>query len=172
MTISLYDVSVRTYLQTTKALARFLDKGRAHFEEKGEDLSKVPDLRVYPDMLPLRFQIVSCAHHSLGALQALQQGRFKPPRSADEDYAGLQARVKDTIDGLKALTPEAVDALQGKDLIFEFGDMELPFVAEDFILSFSLPNFYFHTTTAYDILRMQGVPLGKADYMGPIRFKR
>ena len=62
--------------------------------------------------------------------------------------------------------------LEGKDLLFKFGDFKVPFVAEDFVLSFSLPNLHFHATTAYDILRMKGVPLGKRDYTGPMRIKR
>ena len=172
MTISLHDISVRTYLQTTKAMARFLEKGRVHFEENGKDLSELVEARVHPDMLPLRFQIVSVAQHSLGALKALQEGRFGPPKAAQEDYRALQDLMTNTVSELKQLTPEAIDPLQGKDVVFEFGEMKLPFVAEDFILSFSLPNFFFHATTAYDILRTQGVPLGKADFMGPVRFKR
>ena len=91
---------------------------------------------------------------------------------ATGEVPGLQALVADTVTELKKLTPESVDALSGKEIVFEFGEIELPFAAEDFILSFALPNFYFHAVTAYDILRMRGVPLGKADFMGPIRFKR
>jgi hypothetical protein len=172
MAISLYDVSVRTYLQTAKGMTRFLEKGRVHFEESGKDLAEVVETRLYPDMLPLRFQIVSVAHHSVGALQALQEGRFTPPKAAQQDYRALQDLMAHTVEELKQLAPETVDPLQGKELLFELGPMKLPFVAEDFILSFSLPNFFFHATTAYDILRMHGVPVGKADFMGPLRFKR
>lgn len=172
MSISLYDASVMTYLQTTKAMTRFLEKGRAHFEAEGKDLAEVTEARLYEDMLPLRFQIVSVAQHSIGALKSLQEGRFLPPRAGQESYQELQDLMARTVTELKALTPEGVNALEGKEMIFEFGKMELPFVAEDFILSFSLPNFFFHATTAYDILRMLGVPVGKADFMGPIRFKR
>jgi hypothetical protein len=80
--------------------------------------------------------------------------------------------MANTVSELKQLTPEAIDALADKDLMFELGELKLPFAAADFILSFSLPNFFFHATTAYDILRTHGVPLGKADFMGPLRFKR
>jgi hypothetical protein len=65
-----------------------------------------------------------------------------------------------------------VNALEDRDLLFKFGDFKLPFVSQDFVLSFSLPNLHFHATTAYDILRMKGVPLGKRDYTGPMRIKR
>ena len=67
--------------------------------------------------------------------------------------------------------PADVNALEGKDVSFQFRDTKIPFVAENFLLSFSLPNFHFHATTAYDILRSKGVPLGKRDYMGKLRLK-
>ena len=69
------------------------------------------------------------------------------------------------------MTPESIDALEGAEVVFEFRDTRLPFTAEQFFLSFSLPNFYFHATTAYDILRSRGVPLGKRDYLGRLRMK-
>jgi hypothetical protein len=70
------------------------------------------------------------------------------------------------------LKPDAVNALVGRDVAFQFGDRKLPFTAEEFLMSFSLPNFFFHATTAYDILRHKGVPLGKRDFMGRLRIKR
>ncbi len=73
---------------------------------------------------------------------------------------------------LKAIKEADLNAFEGKDMAFQFGEMKVPFVAETFIASFSMPNFYFHSTTAYDILRMKGVPLGKRDFMGPLRMKR
>jgi hypothetical protein len=75
------------------------------------------------------------------------------------------------VEGLKRLTAEEVNALEGRDMAFQFRDRNIPFTAETFVLSFSLPNFYFHATTAYDILRNKGVPLGKRDFMGRLRIK-
>jgi len=77
--------------------------------------------------------------------------------------------VEDAISELKDMSPEEVNSLEGKGLVFRLGKTEMPFVAEDFVLSFSLPNFYFHATTAYDILRMLGVKIGKMDYLGQMR---
>ena len=74
-------------------------------------------------------------------------------------------------DELAALTPGDVDALVGRDVIFKLGERALPFTAEGFLMSFSLPNFFFHATTAYDILRHKGVPLGKRDFMGRLKMK-
>jgi len=173
VTIAFYDVSVASFLQTTKAVARVLDKARAHFEQQGSDLQDIVGARIYDDMLPFRFQIASVAQHSLGAIEALDKGLFLPPRAPESlDYPALQDLMARTVAGLGELDADAVNALEDRELIFRLGQMELPFVARDFILSFSLPNFYFHATTAYDILRMKGVPLGKVDFMGRVRIKR
>jgi hypothetical protein len=172
MALSLYDISVANYLQTLGAVAGFLDKGAAYCASEGMDPGELVETRLVADMMPLRFQIVSVAHHSLGALKGAQAGVFKPPASGDElDYAGLQALVGETRQQLQDYDRATVDALEGKDMVFELGANKLPFVAENFILSFSLPNFYFHATTAYDILRHKGVPLGKRDFMGQMRMK-
>lgn len=171
MAISLYDVSVTGYLQTLQAVAGFLDKGLAHLQAEGKDPDQFVETRLYADMLDFRFQIASVTHHSLGAIEAARSGVFTPPRPQGETYAGLQKRVADAIAGLQALSREEVEALEGKDMAFVMGERRIPFTVENFILSFSLPNFHFHATTAYDILRAHGVPLGKRDYMGRLRMK-
>lgn len=172
MAIQLYDVSVTSFLQVLGAVAGFLDKGASHCEQKGIDLKEVVETRLYPDMLPFRFQVISVAHHSKGALDGVQAGEFGPPGAGSEpDYAALQKLVADTQASLKKLSREAVNAYEGKDVVFKIGDRSMPFTAEGFLMSFSLPNLHFHATTAYDILRMKGVPLGKRDYMGQLRMK-
>ena len=123
-------------------------------------------------MLPLRFQLQSVAHHSLGAIEGVKKGLFQPPTQAPaHDYRALQKIVGDAQDALQKLTPAEVNALEGRDVVFQLRDFKMPFTAEGFLLSFSLPNFYFHAATAYDILRMKGVPIGKRDYMGQMRLK-
>jgi hypothetical protein len=172
MTISLYEMTVPSYLQTAKAVAHILGKGRAHAQETGVDPQTLVEARLADDMLPLRFQVQSVRHHSLGALEGVKAGAFGPPGSGGPtDYAGLEALLADTIAGLEALAPEAIDALQGSDVVFAMPGTSVPFTAENFLLSFSFPNFYFHATTAYDILRSQGVKLGKRDFLGPMRIK-
>lgn len=172
MSTSLYSLCVPGYLQALAAVAGFLEKGRQHGQSAGIDLQTLVDARLAHDMLPLRFQIVSVAHHSLGAVHALETGAFGPPTDSALDYAGLQKLVVETRDALARVSAADVDRHAGRDIVFTLGQMKLPFTAEDFVLSFSLPNFYFHAATAYDILRMKGVPLGKADFLGPMRMKR
>ena len=172
MAISLYDVSVRLFLQTLTGTATFLEKGAAHCKATGLDPNEIVETRLFENMLPFRFQVVSVAHHSLGAIEGVKAGVFSPGSSVPPlDYAGLQGLIADARDGLTKLSADEVNALEGKDVMFQFGEMKMPFVAEGFLTSFSLPNLHFHSTTAYDILRTKGVALGKRDYMGPPRMK-
>jgi hypothetical protein len=166
-------MSVANYSQTVTAVAGYLDKGLAFCREKGINTSDIVESRLFADMLPFRFQIVSVAHHSLGAVEGLKKGVFAPPgQTGPLDYLGLQRLIADTVTGLQGLSPTEVNALEGRDMVFKMRDREIPFTAESFVLSFSLPNFYFHATTAYDILRTKGVPLGKRDFLGQLRLKR
>jgi hypothetical protein len=170
MAVSLYDISVASYLQTLGAVTGFLDKGASHCAGNDIDLADVVETRLFPDMMPFRFQLVSVAHHSLGAVRGIEAGVFTPPPPQEElDYSGLQALIADTSAELDKLDRGAVDALEGKKVVFRLGDNEIPFTAENFVLSFSLPNFYFHAATAYGILRSKGVPVGKRDFMGRLR---
>jgi hypothetical protein len=173
MAIPLYDVSVASFLQVLTGVSGFLDKGLAHCQAKGIDLKELVETKLAPDMLPFRFQVVAVAHHSIGAIKGAQAGVFKPPSGPmDQDYAALQKLVAEARTALQAISRDDVNALEGKDVLFQMGDFKMPFVAEGFLMSFSLPNLYFHATTAYDILRMKGAPLGKRDFMGPPRLKK
>jgi hypothetical protein len=174
MAISLYDGSVKSYLQTLAAVSGFLDRGLAYCREKNLDPEEIVETRLYPDMLPFRFQVQSVVHHSLGAIEGIKKRRLSPASRppATHDYPALQALVADARAMRSSdLTPAAINAYEGGTVIFEFRNTSLPFTTEEFLLSFSLPNFHFHATTAYDILRSKGVPLGKRDYLGALRLK-
>jgi uncharacterized protein len=172
MTISFYDVSVANYLQILGAMTGVLNKGLGHCREKGIEPETIVETRLAPDMLPFSFQIHSVVHHSLGAIEGIKSGVFRPPgEKPPHTYAQLQALVAETHATLQKLQPAEVDALQANDVVFEMRGMKMPFTAVGFLLSFSLPNFYFHSTTAYDILRSKGAPLGKRDFMGALRMK-
>ncbi len=172
MAISLYDATVAGYLQTLGAMAGVLDRGLAHCAETGADADALVGARIHADMLPLAFQIWSVEHHSLGAIEGCKAGLFQPPGPMPAlDYAALVKLAADTREKLAALTRAEVEALEGMDVVFQLGPNRLPFTAETFLLSFSIPNFYFHATTAYDILRAQGVKLGKRNFLGQLRMK-
>jgi hypothetical protein len=173
MAISLYDASVACFLQTLGGVDGFLNRGLAHCQERNIDPNEIVETRLFPDMLPFRYQILATAGHSIGAMRGVKQGLFSPQTEMPPlDYAGLQKVITDAREALQQITPADVEALEGKDVLFSVRDIKMPFKAEGFLLSFSLPNFHFHATTAYDILRMKGVALGKRDYMGKLRLAK
>ncbi|MNV98628.1 hypothetical protein D3C71_1939070 [compost metagenome] len=100
-------------------------------------------------------------------MQRLSQG--EAPKFADEEttLAQLQQRIADTIAYLQSVTPEQVDGSQDRRITLSFGEFKQEFQGGDYLLTFALPNFYFHVTTAYGILRQAGVPIGKLDFLGP-----
>ena len=170
MTLSFYDCSVTAYQQVLGGVKTALAKAVAHSEETDLELQSVVDFRLHEDMLPFSFQVISVWHHSLGALKGLQAGVFEPPPAMDPlDFAGLQGLVDEAMAFCAAQTPEAVNALAEGPMVFRVRGREMPFTTDNFLLSFSLPNVYFHATTTYSILRHLGVPLGKLDYLGQLR---
>ena len=172
MAITLYEATVASFLQTLGGVSGFLERGLAHCRDNNLDPAEVVETRLYGDMLPFRFQVVSVAHHSLGAIEGARRGTFGPPSDpGDLTYQDLQQLVAGAQAGLEKLSAAEVNSLEGRDVLFQVRDLKMPFTVEGFLLSFSLPNFHFHATTAYDILRSKGVPLGKRDYMGRMRMK-
>lgn len=173
MAISLYDLSIGTYRQILGSVSNVLDKGRAHAEASGLDLGDLVEARLIEDMMPLRFQIISTAHHSLGAIEGIRAGVFSPPpQHPDLDYEGLHGLIKAASEALGQVSADEINRLEGGDMRFQAGDFKIPFTAEGFIQSFSLPNFFFHASTTYDILRMKGVPLAKMDFLGAMQVKK
>lgn len=170
MPASFYELSAASYLQTLNATAAVLDRGRRHLEEHGPTPDELAHFRLHDDMAPFSFQVVSVWHHSLGALGGMEAGVFSPPPPVeDTSYAGLEKLVAEAIDGVAAMDEDAVNSLSGRSMVFRIGDREIPFTTDNFLASFSLPNFYFHATTTYAVLRMHGVPLGKRDFLGQLR---
>lgn len=173
MAISLYDATVAGYLQILGAVSNYLDKGMAHCKAGSIDPAELVNSRLHPDMLPLAFQIASVRHHSLGAIEGCKSGVFTPPPATwtELDYAGLQNLVTDTAAALGKFGADEINGLEGRDLEFHIRELKVPYTAEGFLLSFSIPNFHFHATTGYDILRGKGVKIGKRDYLGRMRTK-
>ena len=172
MAISLYDVSVASFLQTVGGVAGFLERGLAHCQDNGIDPQEIVTSKMCEDMFDFRFQVISVAHHSLGAIEGVKAGVFSPGGDqAAQDLPSLIALIKDTHAKLAAIKPDEINAYEGKDVYFEFRGTKIPFTAENFLMSFSTPNLHFHATTAYDLLRSRGVPIGKRDYMGALRMK-
>ena len=170
MSMSFYDASVGSYLQILEGAAGVMEIGKTHAQENGLDLQEIVMTRLREDMMPLHFQVVSTAHHSWGAIQGIQKGEFSPPSfDLDKSYEELQGLIEEARNGLSGLDRADVEALAEGNLTFKLGKNEIPFTAKNFVLSFSLPNFYFHATTTYDIIRMTGAPIGKMAFLGPMK---
>ena len=172
MPFSLYAATIPSYRQILSAVGGLLDKAETFCADKAIAPGDIVQARLANDMLPFAYQVKSTAVHSVGAIEGVRKGAFSPDTTPPPDtFAALKARIAETLAALEAIEPAEVDAFVGRDMCFVFGDRRLDFTAEDFLLSFSQPNFYFHATTTYDILRWKGVPLGKRDFMGRPRTK-
>jgi hypothetical protein len=172
MTFTLYAATIPSYLQTLGAVAGLINKAEAWCVEHGLAPDELIQARLAPDMLPFAYQVKSTAVHSLGAIEGIRKGVFSPDTTLPPgDFAGLRTRIAQTVAALEALDAAEVNGFMGRDVTFVFGERKMPFVAEQFLLSFSQPNFYFHATTAYDILRWKGLPIGKRDFTGRLRLK-
>jgi uncharacterized protein len=172
MSISLHDATVATWLQILTAARKTVEKAQAHCAERGIDEAELLDAKLAPDMFPLAFQIKGMSRHSQFALEGVREGTFSPSRDPlpmrfDEHLA----QIDETLAYLRGVTPDQVDALIGQDMAFVAGPNRIEFTAENFLLTFSMPNFFFHATTTYALLRQAGLPIGKLDFIGQRRTK-
>jgi len=173
MAFSLYAATIPSYQQILGAVSALLSSAEAFCAEQGIAEENIIQARLAPDMLPLAYQVKSTAVHSLGAIEGVRRGVFSPDMTAPpETFQALKTRIADTLTALEKITPVEVDGFIGRDMRFVAGERRLEFTAENFLLSFSQPNFYFHATTTYDILRWKGVHIGKRDFTGRLRIKK
>jgi hypothetical protein len=173
MAFSLYAATIPSYQQILGAVSGLLVTAEAFCLEKDIAHDDIIQARLAPDMLPFAYQVKSTAVHSLGAIEGVRRGVFSPDMTPPpETFAALKMRIADTLAALEKIEPSEVDGFVGRDMRFAFRDRQLDFTAEDFLLSFSQPNFYFHATTTYDVLRWKGVQIGKRDFTGRLRAKK
>jgi hypothetical protein len=172
MAFSLYAATVPSYRQILGSVSGLLDKAQAFCTEKGIAPTEIIQARLAEDMLPFAYQVKSTAVHSFGAIEGVRRGVFSPDMTPSPDnFAALKALIAEALGALEAIDVAEIDAFVGRDMRFSFRDRSIDYTAENFLLSFSQPNFYFHATTTYDILRWKGVPLGKRDFTGRTRTK-
>ena len=166
MTISMYQASVPSLIRSLNNLAVILEKGAAHAEAKKIEPSVLIASRLYPDMFPLskQVQIASdIARRGVARLAGLDA-----PAMADNEttFAELIERIHQTIAYLNTLTPAQIDGSEEKEIVLPMGKESINFKGMPYLLSFILPNVYFHVTTTYNILRHNGVEVGKMDFLG------
>jgi uncharacterized protein len=167
MAITMYSGAVPVFLQLLGGLKGTLQKAEAQCTEKKFDTGVIMNLRFYPDMFTLARQVRQVCQHALGAATV---AGVAPPQlpDLDDSFAGLQARIDKTIACLNALTPSQLDGKEDSTVTIPAGGQQRQFKAQNYLYHFAMPNFYFHVTTAYDLLRHIGVEIGKRDFMGPM----
>lgn len=165
MTLSIYSATVPVLTRQLAALLAILDKAEAYATEKKFDVDVFVQDRLAPDMLPLKFQISSASDHAKFIVARLS-GKAPPVWPDDEKtFADLKGRVRKALDYLKTFGPADLEGGDDRDLTIRMGGQERVVKGEKYVLDRALPNFYFHVTTAYAILRKGGVPIGKGDFL-------
>ena len=166
MSLSLYDASIPSYINGLKNLSSFLDKAEAHAKAGGiEDLGVFTDARLAPDMHPLARQIQMASDAAKGG--AARLAGIEPPSMPDTEttFPELKDRIAKTLAFLQTIKPEQVNGREDATIELKFPNRTMTFTGKDFLFTFSAPNFLFHVTITYALLRSQGVPLGKMDFL-------
>ena len=166
MTISMYQASAPRFANMLKNLSAILEKAQAHAEAKKIDPEVLLESRLYPDMLPLVRQVQIASDNAKGAVARLAGVEVPKYEDTEETIADLRARLAKTIDFVESIKPAQIDGSEANDIHLKLGPREVSWKGMQYLLGFALPNFYFHVVTAYDILRHNGVEVGKRDFIG------
>lgn len=168
MALSMYQASVPVFIRMLSNLSAIIDKAMAQAEAKKLDPSVLIKSRLAPDMLPFTFQIQVASDTAKGC--AARLAGIEPPSFPDTESTlpELKARLAKTIEFLKSVKPEQIDGSEERGVTLKQRSGELHFKGQGYLLSFALPNFFFHVTTAYALLRHNGIEIGKQDYLGPV----
>ncbi len=168
MTLSMYQASVPVFVRALGNLSNILKKAEAHAEQHKIDPSVLLDSRLYPNMFPLKRQVQIAADMVNGGVARLAGVERPVHEDKETTFEQLQQRIRKTIDFAESIKPEQIDGSEAKSISLTIGGNELQFLGLPYLLGFVTPNVYFHTVTAYDILRHNGVELGKPDFIGGV----
>ncbi len=165
MAITMYSASVPVFLQLLGGLKGVLDKGEAAVQARKLDANVVLNLRLYPDMFTLARQVRQASEHALGAGRVAGVEVPKLP-DIDNSFDEMRSRIDKTVEFLKTLKPAQLDGKDDTQITVPVGGQPRAFKAQNYLYHLAMPNFYFHITTAYNILRELGIEIGKRDFMG------
>jgi hypothetical protein len=168
MSMSLYPVTVPVFVKTLANLRAVLEKAKAHALERKIEEAVLVDARLYPDMFPLSRQVQIATDIARGC--AARLAGVEPPSYEDKErtFDDLTARIDRTIDYMRGLDEKQFEGADTREITRPLRGQPHTFTGANYLLQFATPNVYFHTATAYDILRHNGVPLGKSDYLGTL----
>jgi hypothetical protein len=162
----MYQASAPRFVNTLRNLSAILDKAQAHAEGKKIDQAALTNFRLYPDMFPMKRQVQIACDTAKGAVARLAAVEVPKHEDVEETFAELKARIAKTIAFVESIKPAQLDGSEDKNIRLKLGPREVDYEGMQYLLGHALPNFYFHVTTAYDILRHNGVELAKRDYIG------
>jgi hypothetical protein len=165
MSISMYQASVPVFVRMLKSLSAILEKGQKHAEARKIAASVLPASRLIADMFPLSRQVQIASDHAKGAVARLSGVDIPKYEDNEQTIEELQARIAKTVAFVETFTAERLDGSEEREIVLALKSGELRFKGADYLLGFALPNFYFHVVTAYDILRQNGVDVGKRDFL-------
>jgi len=169
MSVSLYDVSIPVMTLGLTNLAAILDKAAAHGEAKKVDPKAFGQSRLIADMFPLSRQVQIACDTAKGAAARLAGIDIPKHEDTETTLPELKARIQKTLDFVGRVKPQQLAGADGREIVLQFPNVTLKFTGLDYLRKFVLPNFYFHVTMAYALLRANGVDIGKNDYLGAIQ---
>ncbi len=166
MTISMYQASVPRFVNILGNLSNILDKAQTHVDAKKLDTATLTTYRLFPDMLPMTSQVQIACDTAKGVVARLAGMQIPVYEDNEKTLADLKARIAKTIAFIQTVTPGQIDGNEDKEIVIKRGDKEFHYKGMQFLLGHAVPNFYFHVTTTYNILRHNGIEIGKRDYLG------
>jgi hypothetical protein len=168
MSLSIYDLTVPVMLRGLNVTSDYLDKASAYSAEKKIDPDTLINARLAPDMQPFVMQIQRISDNCKGALGRL--AGIETPNFPDTEttFMELKERIAKTISFVETIKPEQLQGSESRELSLKFRNVDTKMRGDSYLLAVFIPNFYFHITTAHDILRNQGLDIGKKDYLGNI----
>jgi len=168
MALSLYDMSVPVYQRSLNAFLAILDRAEEHAKARKFDPDSFLAMRLAPDMFPLVRQVQSFCDHAKNSVFRLAGKEAPVKEDKETTIAGIRERIRATLDMLKSIDAKAMEGGETREIVVPAGANKFKAPGADYLLHFAMPNFYFHLTTAYDILRASGVEIGKRNFIGAV----
>jgi hypothetical protein len=166
MAISMYDLSVPRFAAMLRNLSGILDKAEAHCAARKLDPLAFTQARLFPDMFPMARQVQIACDAAKGAAARLAGLEIPKHEDTEKTFVELKARIDKTLAFVESVRREQIDGAEGREVVLKMRDREVRYTGQQYLLGHAWPNFYFHVTTAYNLLRHGGVELGKRDFVG------
>src|SRR4051812_3439343 len=166
MTISMYQASAPRFANILRNLSAIIDKAEAHCTSKKIEPTALTTYRLFPDMFPFTRQVQIACDTAKGAVARLAGVDIPKHEDTEQTFAELKARIAKTIDFVESISAAKIEGSDDKEIVLQMRSGERRFKGMQYLLGPAYPNFYFHVTTAYNVLRHNGVEVGKADFIG------